>query len=262
MNRMHDSLSAVPWKFTMILFAGLSMGLPYCNSAQPQNNDPMVRQWLDRLEQRGEDLKTLECSLDYNLEQTLMGDEARRTGKLFYKRDDKKTRFRVEFKTLTEDNVTEESKQDYIFDGHWLSHLNHDEKIIHRWEVVAPDEEAIDPLRIGNGPFPLPVGQKAEEVLRHFAVAALPLADGQQNGDGHLMLTPIHQDGSANDLRWIEMWIDAVTHLPYRVRTEDESGNLTTVRFDEIHSNKKIRNSKFNVKYSRSWELIEEAWQQ
>ena len=262
MNRSQDSPSTYPSSVAMILYASLIMGLPYRAPAQQQDNDPVVRQWLDRLEQRGEDLHTLECTLDYNLEQTLMGDETQRTGKLFYKRDGEKMRFKLEFTKLTEDNITQKSKQDYIFDGHWLSHLNHDEKIIHRWEVVPPDQEALDPLRIGNGPFPLPVGQKTEEVLAHFTVVALSLAEDQQEGDGHLMLTPIQQDGSANDLRWIEMWIDAGTHLPYRVRTEDESGNLTTVKFDEIRSNKKIKDSTFDVKYSHRWELIEEAWQQ
>lgn len=61
--------------------------------------------------------------------------------------------------------------QEYVFDGSALVERFPDEKRIVRHQLNA--KAGTDPLKIGEGPIPLPVGQKREDILARFNVELL-----------------------------------------------------------------------------------------
>ena len=60
---------------------------------------------------------------------------------------------------------------DWAFDGQFLTEVKHRIKQQTRYQLAAEGQK-IEPMRLGKGPFPLPFGQKVEEVVKYFDVTS------------------------------------------------------------------------------------------
>ena len=92
---------------------------------QPPAGSPLET-ILEGLQKKASELKSYECKVDYLVNQTLLESKTRRTGVLYYARFDGRSRLRVDFLTLQQD---EEPQQDYreqiTFDGVWLQQISY-----------------------------------------------------------------------------------------------------------------------------------------
>ena len=208
---------------------------------RPDDVDPRVWDWLGRLEQRGKMLKSYEARIRYTRTQSLLDDSVARLGRLRYVAGPP-SRFRVDFKRLIEGGVRRTRNEGYIFDGSWIVHIKPDDKIFLKRQVVAPDQE-FDPMKIGQGPFVVPLGQKRNDVIRDFHVTLVeppvqaPQAETQPAppADVQLHLVPKRQGrraGQSIDFVEADLWFDRTTLLPVKLQTVDNGGNETIV---EMH---------------------------
>jgi hypothetical protein len=167
----------------------------------------------------------------YTTEQGLLGDTQTRIGKLTYHAADpvaeRPVRFNAHFTHLLVGRGLRPHDRKYIFDGTWLAEVHVQDKQFIRTQVVEPGE-SYDPLELGKGPFPLPLGQKREQVLKMFEAELLPT---EADGVKHLQLKPkLHpQTGKPfSEFNRVDLWYDTQTLLPTKVRTtEGEGGNAT-----------------------------------
>src|SRR5208282_426281 len=81
----------------------------------------------------------------------------------------------------------------YTLDNGILDDRDYLKKHENRTQVLKPGQK-LDLFKLGEGPFPLPLGQKREDVLKLFDVAKVDLAPGDPAGTVHLCLTP--KDGT------------------------------------------------------------------
>lgn len=194
--------------------------------------------WLDRLEAAGQDLKTYQAKVIYDRRQELLGDRVIRMGDVHYMAGPP-SRFAIRFDKMVVGQELRERPRHYIFDGSWLVEKHATERQFIKRQVVAPGQ-TFDPLKLGSGPFPLPLGQKREDVQALFKVTLAQPTEDDPPASVHLQLVP-HTDPATGQptspFTRVDLWYDKATLMPVRVVTMDDSENRTTVRLEQAKIN-------------------------
>lgn len=159
---------------------------------------------------------------------------------------------------------------DYVFDGEWFLERIHADHQAFKRQVVPPGQVA-DPLRIGEGPFPIPVGQKREEILSRFTAELIdPVADidprlasfvEEGAGTFALELTP-HAD-LVQDATWrhIRIWYDKQTLEPRLAWTINAADDESYVQLLNIERDVEIDEDVFSTSVPPDgWELFVTPW--
>lgn len=221
---------------------------------------PAARAILNRLEKAGEKYTTLRTDVEYRLEDRMTGDEEFRTGWAAYqkKTDKQPGKFRVSFERLALGiGRPRKSKQDYIFDGQWLTIAKHRIKSITKLQIAA-EGEAVDALKLGKGPFPIPFGQRAVDVIRYLEPTTRKPDKKDPKNTSYLRFVP--RRGQEKDVNFVrlEMWVDNKTNLPVKIRTKDAGKKNTTVTFKNIKTQTTIDPKLFTMKKPPGWDLTVE----
>jgi hypothetical protein len=219
---------------------------------------PAETKVLKDLEAAGEKHRTIRADVDYHVVNRQLGDSETRTGWVAYRKGDEKTptKFRVTFETLRLGSGRKTREQvDYAFDGQWLTVAKHKIKNMTLYQLAAKGQR-IEPLRIGKGPFPLPFGQKADDVVKHFEVMTRSPRPNDPENTVYLRLTTRPEFAKELSVQRLELWIDRTIHLPVKIRTRDKSRNDTTVTFEKIRTNQDVAANVFEVPRRLGWEVV------
>lgn len=158
-----------------------------------------------------------------------------RMGSVLYERvETGSPRFAVLLEQRLVGRRLEEKQKHLVFDGRWLSEIDHEKKQVLRWEFCGDDA---DPTKL-EGRFPLPVGHPREDVKKHFQVERIkgdpevkflkPIAEGRQLQG--LRLLPRGNTEAAEEFTRIDVWYDTNTWLPVGVETIDRKDNIRRIR--------------------------------
>jgi len=213
---------------------------------------------LRELEAAGDKYRTIRADLDYEVVNLTLGDSEKRTGWVAYSKGDDKTptRFRVSFEKCKLSAGAEFKDQvDYAFDGQWLTVAKHKIKNITLYQLAAEGQK-VEPLRIGKGPFPLPFGQKAADMVKYFIPTTRPPVESDPNGTIYLRLVTRPQYAEELPVTRMEMWIDAKTYLPVRLKSRDKNKAVTTVTFKDITTNKAVDENFFRIPHPAGYEVV------
>lgn len=138
---------------------------------------------LTALETADANLSLLTAQIRYTRDFAIAGDTQVRTGSLWFVDSTKKSEqtrqrsFAIRFDSLVVGSREEKRQQFYTFDGEWLVEKFPGEKRMIKRQVVRPGEK-FDPLKIGEGPLPIPIGQKRADILARYDATLLPADDG------------------------------------------------------------------------------------
>lgn len=213
---------------------------------------------LTALETADEDLRSLRANIVHTKLFALAGDYQQRRGSLVYTTIPRQ-RFAIHFEAMILDGRVYDSEKIYIFDGQWLVEKFPSEREFVKTRIVAPGE-SFDPLRIGEGPFPVPIGQKREEILERFSAELAEPADGLEDeafqsaaraavGSGwiQLHLTPTELFAQESDLTDVRVWYDPDDLLPRMAKTVNEIGDESLVFLYSLEKNTEVDESEFSV---------------
>jgi len=177
---------------------------------------------LAALETADASVRSLTADLVYDRTFALQGDRQLRKGKLYFlsaptieqvvpARRDRK--FAIRFDELYVGSRQEKETKFYIFDGIFLVEKLPEQKVFVKRQIAQPGQP-FDPLKIGEGPLPIPIGQKKNEILARFNAELLPsdagiddpklkpfVASAQQ-----LRLTPRPELERDSEFREIRLW--------------------------------------------------------
>lgn len=177
---------------------------------------------LDRLEAAATDLTTFQANISHRETDPIFDAVTTTTGSVIYSIGaDNGKRFAILFKQQIKDAALRDFNEHYIFDGEWLVQKNFDNKDFIKRQIVRPGEE-FDPLKLGEGPFPIPIGQRKADVLSRFNVAmAEPPPEGEFLGSNlkdeavwGLALSPKAGTPEAEDFKLVTVYYDRATLLP------------------------------------------------
>lgn len=201
---------------------------------------------LTALETADAGMKSLAADIIYDRFFELDDDRQTRKGTLLYRNATTNAEgnavpraFAIHFDWLQAGERLEKKPQWYVCDGQWLLESWPDEKRYKRRRLVAPGE-TFDPLKIGEGPLPIPIGQKKADILARYDAVLMDSADGLDDdkqkalaaGAWQLKLTPRTEFAESDEFREVRLWYrrdEGGRLLPRMARTNNRSGDISTV---------------------------------
>jgi hypothetical protein len=229
----------------------------------PNGVDPKTDELLSRLEVADQGIRSLEAKILYikKLPEFQGGDTTVHDGLLSFGRfplggGAERRKFAVEFNRITINKKVREDTKFYRFDGEWAIELLPRTKEFRRWRVVAPGSKT-DPLRIGQGPFPLPIGQRKADIIERFETSIAPWNDkapagqkmqGLLPGTTQLKLVPRPETKQAREFREIRIWYRNTDLLPIFAMTVNTDDSTSEVLLEDLAPNLVIDESKFSTR--------------
>jgi outer membrane lipoprotein-sorting protein len=215
-------------------------------------------QILDALHARGQGLKDFVADVSLAETDALNGETTTLVGKVWYQaRGEGDARMRILFdKKLFGDKPQAGAKVEYTLDKGWLIDRDYKRKVEVQRQVLKPGQK-LNLLKLGEGPFPLPIGQPREEVLKMFEVKKIEFKQGDPEGTVHLELAPKPNTEFARKFKKIDAWVETKTSFPRRIATLDKSEAETrTTDLTNIQVNVGLKDDAFVQ------EKIGEGWTQ
>ena len=212
-------------------------------TAQFKSTDAM----LSALEKAGDNIRTLRANVIYDRVDAVSENRERRTGQIVLTQDSQQLKSRT--LAIMFDQFIDASghaspqTQRFVFHGGWLFEFDDARHQLIARELVPPGEQ-LDPLRIGEGPVPIPIGQKKDEVLRRFEVQLAPLPEQPLlkrlvNIQG-LVMRPKLNAGVDPDLAEIDVWYDLGTLMPVAVAATTKGGDQKILLLTKLELNKEL----------------------
>lgn len=225
---------------------------PSATAPAPQV-DPRVEEILDRLHDAGRRVNDLTAALTFRSYNPILDETIVKTGRLAFRRMEPHSRFLVHFDRLVQNGRITDSDEWHLFDGRWYVEAREQTRTMIRREVVRPGEQ-MDPFRLGQGPFPLPIGQPKADILRHFTVQYVPPAPTDPPETDHLRCIPREDSPLYDDYRQLDFFIDRRTDLPVRVVADQRrDDNRVTVDLADLQLNQGLPPSHFEIPDTVRW---------
>jgi hypothetical protein len=213
--------------------------------------DAPVDTILDALDARGKDLSDFTAAVTLATTDTAIGNETRQIGRIWMQRlggaagGDSRLRVLFDRKEVN-DKVTSE-RQEYQLAGGMLVERNYTDRREVRRQVLKPGQK-MDLLKLGEGPFPLPLGQDKADVHRMFNVAKIAPANDDPPGTIHVQLKPKPGTQFEDKFASIDFWVDPTSRMPVKIVTEDPNGTTQrTTELKEIAVNAKLADKDFEL---------------
>src|SRR5437764_1492444 len=158
----------------------------------PLGPDSSLDAVLDALAARGKDLKDFSADVALHTADNRTGEDSAQIGKVVYDAANGNSRIRVSFdkkETETGDGkrMTQKQRLDYVLEGGWLTDRDYQKKLEVRRQVLKPGQK-MNLLKLGEGPFPLPIGQDKDEVKKQFEASKIPAAADDAKATVHITL--------------------------------------------------------------------------
>jgi len=226
--------------------------------------DSSVEQTLDSLDQVGQGLKDFDAKVSMGQSDDVTGEDSKRTGRVCYQIvAEGNARVHVVFDKKIIGRKIQEKKIEYLLQDGWLTDRNYDTKQEIRRQVIKPGRK-VNLLKLGEGPFPLPIGQKREDVLAIFDVKKIAAAKDDPAGSVHLQLTPKPGTSFERKFKTIDVWVDGKTHFPVRIATLDKNeSTLRTTDLTDIRVNPGLKDADFELtKIPGDWQSTQEDYKE
>jgi outer membrane lipoprotein-sorting protein len=226
--------------------------------------DSSIDNALDMLHEDGVGLKDFTANVKLTEEDAAAGDSTSRTGVVYYqKQSDGNARIHVLFDTQTSGGATSQQKIEYLLADGWLTDRDYSRKTEIVRQVLKPGEK-VDLLKLGEGPFPLPIGQAKEDVYKQFDVTKPPAAKDDLANSLHLQLKPKTGTQFADKFSSIDVYVDLKSGFPARIVTVDDNQTIIrTTDLDVKSRNAAIDDKQFSLPTIGSdWNRQTEPFQQ
>ena len=222
---------------------------------------------LAKLETADKDLRTLTANIQYvkAFPEAQGGDTHTRRGEMSFANLDPglatgrpRRMFAVTFNELIIGETRRMESRGFVFDGSWLVERDETAKQFFKRRVVAPGSTA-DPMRIGEGPLPLPIGQRRADIVGRFEAVTVSPLDAVPEGlrfaklralltDTHqLKLTPRPKSTQARDYTEIRLWYRIGDLLPVFAQSITPDGSKHEIFLLNTKKNEKLNDAVFST---------------
>jgi hypothetical protein len=232
---------------------------------------------LHELERVGDDIRTLKADLQYDRRLLLQGDRHIRRGTLLFSQPGEgqpgRRMFEVDFTVLYTMARKEDDRQVWTFDGQWLYERRPAERQFVARQI-APEGSNVDPLRLGEGPVPIPIGQRAADVLSRYDAQLRPHVDGVEEEPTlvqfvescwQLRLTPRAELADEDEFEEIRLWYLNDSLLPRMAMTTNRAGDVSVVQLLNVQINTALPEGAFRVERpapEEGWDVQVEAYEE
>lgn len=261
--RINNSTMKFPKAACLIATAVLTLAAS-SQPAQKLTANSSIEQILIALDTVGQNLHDFTAHVTLTEEDAAAGDSTSRTGIVYYqKQSDGNARIHIIFDTRTAGGATDHQKIEYLLANGALTDRDYVRKTEIVRQVLKPGEK-IDLLKLGQGPFPLPIGQSPAQVHAEFDVTKPAAAKSDPPDTVHLRLIPKPDTQFADKFSAIDVYVDLKTNFPKRIDTIDSNQTIIrTTDLDLIGRNTGLNDKQFDLpSIGSDWNRRTEPYQQ
>ncbi len=215
-------------------------------AGQALPDDAPVDAVLDALDALGDGLRDFTADVELTEEDASTGLTSTRIGRVWYQgQGEGDSRLRVTFEKKDDGSNIREEKIEYMLDDGWLVDRDYKKRIEVKRQVLRPGEK-LNLLKLGEGPFPLPIGQDKADAHRLFDVTKLDRQEKDPERTIHLRLEPKTGSQFERKFKSIDVWVDQRTHMPRRIETLDRNEvSVRTTDLSDVQVNRGLRDADF-----------------
>jgi outer membrane lipoprotein-sorting protein len=208
---------------------------------QPEETDAnSIEAVLSQLKQKTAELKTYQCSVEYEVNQPAFETKTLRKGILYYAKLDKLSKLRVNFQTLKQDDEKEQKyAEHFIFDGTWLTRINYQIQRVERRQLTEPNKPE-DPFDLAGRSLPVIGFTNIEDLKEQFEIKLVRQEEEEAEKSFHLFLKVKSDSIYKDDYTVIDCWIDKKLGLPQKIKAVTTEEDIYEIRFLKPQINKKI----------------------
>jgi outer membrane lipoprotein-sorting protein len=223
---------------------------------------------LDALNARGKDLKDFACDVALHDVDNRTGQDTAQIGRvIFQNKPNGDSRIRVTFekKEIVDGagkKVTQKQLLDYMLENGWLTDRDYQKKLEVKRQVLRPGQK-MNLLKLGEGPFPLPIGQDKDEVKKQFDASKVATTADDPKGTVHVKLVPRPGSQFEKRFRQIDVFVDTKTNMPARIDTVERAGTTRSTELTNIKLNAGAKDADFTLPNidNEGWNRREEPFQ-
>jgi len=186
---------------------------------------------LTAVERTADSLRDFRANITLETTDDVTGDTERRLGQLVFVQEEGKPatrRFAVVFeKFIDGSGRMDERPVRYIYADGWLTEADFKQRTLVRRQLARAGEQ-YDPLKPGEGPVPLPIGQRRADVLARFDASLATSPDSTLLLKSARPMVGVRlkpKPGMADrDLVEASVWYDAQSLVPVGVEAQRKSG--------------------------------------
>jgi hypothetical protein len=186
---------------------------------------------LTAVERTSDSLRDFRANITLETTDDVTGDTERRLGQLVFVQEEGKPatrRFAVVFeKFIDGSGRMDERPVRYIYADGWLTEADFKQRTLVRRQLARAGEQ-YDPLKPGEGPVPLPIGQRRADVLARFDASLATAPDSTILLKSARPMVGVRlkpKPGMADrDLVEASVWYDAQSLVPVGVEAQRKSG--------------------------------------
>lgn len=219
----------------------------------PEKETGTVETILKQLNQKTKELKSYQARIEYLFSQPLFESQTLRKGVLYYEKSDKKSKLRINFQTLKQDDEKEQKyKDEYIFDGVWLTRIDYQIKSVRKRQLAEPNEP-VDAFDLASQYFPIIGFTKIEDLKKQFEIKLVEQQGGKDENFVRLALKVRPDSIYKDDYTSIGFWIDKKSYLPAKIVAVSTEEDIYEIKFLKPKVDKKIDKKVFEVKIPRGF---------
>lgn len=227
-------------------------GVETANLKPAEKSTDKVNLILKDLNRAISKLQTYSCRIEYLFSQPLFESETLRCGMLYYQRgkEPENSKLRINFQTLKQDDSPEEHYRDeYIFDGLRLTHIDYriKEVRIHRLAEVNEPNTTPDVFKqLGNN-FPIIGFSKPEELKKEFEITLIEQKETEADDFVKLHLKPKPDSAYKDKYTAIDFRVDKKTYLPAKIIAVSTEDDIYQISFLDAKVNTKLKKKIFRI---------------
>ncbi len=201
--------------------------------AAPLSANPEVDRILTALQKRSDGLKDIRCDVVFSDEDRVNLTKNKKSGRISLAVAKPNAHFLVHFDKTDLDGVR--GKQEwYLFDGTWFYQAVERLEQVTRQKIAGSGQE-IDLFDIEKAPFPMPFGQKKENILRNFDVRLAEPTGGDPPDTDHLVCNPKPTSRLARRYDQLDLYVHRTLNLPKRIIVTKNNGmEVNTAEFPDL----------------------------
>ena len=236
---------------------------PASEKQSPECNAGEIEEILSKMNNATKQLKSCQAKISYLFIQDpdLLDSKTLQNGMLYYQKNNSHSQLRIRFDNIKqEDFDPEKRREEFLFDGVWLTRIDFKLKQIDRYQK-AQEDKPIDVFELISHNFPLVGFSDIDHLKKDFDIR-LPENPGGSNKSIRLLLTTKKGSRYENEYKKIDFRADGETYMPQQIVAYSSQGDIYDIEFTELKINKKLEKGVFTIEtppdFRKNTEQLEE----
>ena len=225
-----------------------------CSQSQEKVQACPVEQILKQLKKETKELNSYHGRIEHLFSQPKLFDsKTLKKGDLYYEKSGGKSKLKINFKTLKHDDEKEQKyREEYIFDGVWLTHINYQIEQVNRYQLAEPNEP-VDAFDLAAKNFPIIGFAKIEELNKDFEIKLVEEKESKASQFIKLHLKVKPDSDYKDDYTSFEFWIDKKLNLPAQIVAVTTEEDISQVKLLKPQVNIKLKKGIFDFKIPKGF---------